>query len=65
MHRQRDSFIRVLELAARGFGQARRHEDGERARTEQIARGVGLNHVFVVVEQDYVRFVSADAMRKV
>lgn len=40
MDRECNGLVGILELAPRGFGQARRHEDGEGARAERIPGGV-------------------------
>jgi len=50
VYREGDSFCGVLELATGGFGQASRHEGGQRACAERIARGGGLDHIVAFVE---------------
>jgi len=62
VHCERDSFACVLDLATRGFGQARRHEGGEGRCAERAARGVWRNHIFWCSEADYVYESIADVV---
>lgn len=65
MDRERHGLERVLELRSGAFGQASRHEEGERARAQRIPRGVRLDHRIAFVELDAAYETRADAVRDV